>query len=267
MTASKDILKVLVHNSQTAIDDGIYDIDKVTSKNSDGFANRIKASAQKRVPIITEVKFASPSEGRITDFGDPKRIATQMIQGGATALSVLTQPHLFGGTPTNVTKIREITDIPILMKDVIIHNTQIEAAFKIGADCILLIQSLFDKGHLKDVKPYIDKAHSLGLDVILEVHTIPEYETAIKTTADIIGINNRNLDTLQVDTHTTCDILCNAKKYAQTPTRPIISESGISTPDQIIELHQCGATGFLVGSSIMKSSNMVQHVKKLVAAY
>ena len=148
------------------------------------------------------------------------------------------------------------------MKDIMIDKVQIDAAEKIGADYMLLIQSLFDKGYLKEIDEFVDYAHKKGLNVLLEVHTSQELQNALKTKADLIGINNRNLDTLEIDLKTTENILKEHKK-----NQLIISESGINTPEDIQYLKNCGADAFLIGSSIMKSNNIEDEVKKLVSAY
>ena len=211
--------------------------------------------------LITEVKFSSPAMGKIKNISDPVNIAKKMINGGATALSVLTQPFLFDGSPELFMNVRKIVDVPMLMKDIVIDKIQIDAAKKIGADYFLLIQSIFDNGMINDIDGLIEYGHKLGLKVLTEAHTIQEFENSCKTDADIIGINNRNLDTLKIDLNTTKKILENSEK-----TKLVISESGISKPDDIQFLHKCGADGYLVGTSIMKANDIQQTVQNLVNA-
>ena len=257
---AENILRKLVNNSQAAIDDGVYDIETELQKSDKDFIQIIKANPH--ATLLTEVKFASPSLGKIRTLTDPVSIANQMIAGGSRALSVLTQPHLFNGSPEYFMKVRQAVDVPLLMKDIMIDKIQIDAAKKIGADYMLLIQSLFDQGFLKEIDEFIDYGHKQGLEILLEVHTKQEFENALKTEADLIGINNRNLDTLEIDLKTTEDVL---KGYEK--TRPILSESGIDTPEDIQYLRKCGADAFLIGSSIMKSDNIEEHVRRLVNAY
>jgi indole-3-glycerol phosphate synthase len=257
---AENILKKLVNNSQMAIDDGVYDIDCSLQKSSKDFLQIINTFGH--ATLLTEIKFSSPSLGKIRTLSDPVSIANQMISGGSKALSILTQPHLFNGSPEYFMKVRQAVDVPLLMKDIMIDKVQIDAAKKIGADFMLLIQSLFDQGYLKEIEEYISYAHKNGINVLLEVHTKKEFENALKTEADLIGINNRNLDTLEIDLKTTEIIL---KDYEK--TRPILSESGIETPEDIQYLKKCGADAFLIGSSIMKSQNIEEQVKKLVNAY
>lgn len=256
----ENILRKLVNNSQAAIDDGVYEVDIKLQKSSKDFLQIIKTN--NHATLLTEVKFSSPSLGKIRTLSDPTSIAQQMIAGGAKALSVLTQPHLFNGSPEYFMQVRQLVDVPLLMKDIMIDTVQIDAAEKIGADFMLVIQSLFDQGFLKDIDEFIKYGHKKGLKILLEVHTKQEFENALKTEADLIGINNRNLDTLEIDLKTTQKVLEGYKK-----SRLILTESGIETMEDIQYLKKCGADAFLVGSSIMKSDNIEEHVRKLVNAF
>ena len=257
---AENILRKLVNNSQMAIDDGVYEVESDLEKSNKDFIQIIKTS--EHAPLLTEVKFSSPSLGKIRTIADPVNIASQMIAGGAKALSVLTQPHLFNGSPEYFMKVRQAVEVPMLMKDIMIDKVQIDTAKNIGADFMLVIQSLFDQNFLKDIDEFIAYGHKQGLQILLEVHTKQEFENALKTEADLIGINNRNLDTLEIDLKTTETILSDINK-----SRPILSESGINTPEDIQYLKKCGADAFLIGSSIMKSDNIEEQVRKLVNAY
>ncbi len=253
------ILKKLFENSQIAIDEGIYDVKENLSKSNTNLIESIKEN--QHATLITEIKFSSPSLGEIKKISDPVQIAKSMIKGGAKALSILTQPYLFSGSPEFFIKIRKEIDVPLLMKDIIIDKIQIDAAKKIGADYILLIQSLFDQGLVKEIDELLDYGHKNGLKILLESHTRAEFENSLKTEADVLGINNRNLDTLELDINNTKRILEGYKN-----SKMIISESGIETPKDVNFLHDCGANAFLVGSSIMKSDNIQERVSQLVNA-
>ena len=207
------------------------------------------------------MKFSSPALGEIRKVSDPIDIAKKMVNGGATALSVLTQPFLFDGSPELFMNVRKAVNVPMLMKDIMIDKIQIDAAKKIGADYFLLIQSIFDNNMANDIDGLIEYGHNLGLKVVIEAHTIKEFENSCNTDADIIGINNRNLDTLKIDLNTTKKILENSEKR-----KLVISESGISKSDDIQFLHKCGADGYLVGTSIMKADDIQQTVQNLVNA-
>lgn len=257
---AENILKRLVNNSQAAIDDGVYDVNANLQRSEKDFTHIIKTNPH--ATLLTEIKFSSPSLGKIRTLTDPASIASQMIAGGSKALSVLTQPHLFNGSPDYFMKVRQAVDVPLLMKDIMIDKVQIDTAKKIGADFVLLIQSLFDKKYVNEVDEFVDYSHKQGLNVLLEVHTKEEFENSLKTEADIIGINNRDLDTLEINLKTTEIILEGYEK-----SRLIISESGIESPEDIRYLKKCGADAFLIGSSIMKRDNIQEQVKKLVNAY
>lgn len=254
-----NILEMLVKNSQHALDDGVYD--SVTNHKMSGIDLVRTVREATNAPIITEVKFASPSEGDICSSLDPVDVARQMIKGGAVALSVLTQPHSFGGSPENLARVRAALDVPILMKDIIIDPRQIEAGAQMGADYVLLIESVFESD--TDARDgLIELAHSHKMGVLLEAHTRPEFESALRSRADMVGINNRDLNTLKVDVKNTESIMADPPDY----NIPIVTESGISKPQEIRSLRACGADAFLVGTSIMKSDNISEAVRILVSA-
>ena len=255
----ENILEKLVSNSQKAIDDGIYDINETLSKSEIDLKKVISQS--QHASLITEVKFSSPALGNIRKISDPVEIAIKMVDGGATALSVLTQPYLFHGSPEFFMKIRNKVKIPMLMKDITINKIQIDAAKNMGADYFLLIQSLFDKKLIPDMDELIDYGHKNGLKVLVEAHTLEEFDNASNTNADIIGINNRNLDTLKIDLNTTKHIL-EKSDYSKI----VISESGIESQEDIRFLHKCGADAYLVGSSIMQTDDIQATVQNLVNA-
>ena len=253
----ENILEKLVNNSRKAIDNGVYNISESLSNSGMDLGKMIINS--QHAPLITEVKFSSPALGNIRKVSDPIDIAIQMVNGGASALSVLTQPFLFDGSPEVFMKVRKVVEIPMLMKDITVDKIQIDAAKKIGADYFLLIQSIFDKKMVPEMDELIDYGHKNGVKVIVEAHTTKEFENACKTNADIVGINNRNLDTLKIDLNTTKNILDKSDS-----SKIIISESGIESNDDIRFLHKCGARGYLVGTAIMKNDNIEQTVRGLV---
>ena len=259
MIRLENILEKLVSNSQKAIDDRIYDINETLSKSEIDLKKAISQS--QHASLITEVKFSSPALGNIRKVSDPIDIALKMVNGGASALSVLTQPYLFHGSPEFFMKIRNTVKIPMLMKDITIDKIQIDAAKNMGADYFLLIQSLFDKKIVPDMEELIDYGHKNGLKVLVEAHPLEEFANASNTDADIIGINNRNLDTLKIDLNTTKHIL-EKSNYSKI----VISESGIKTQEDIRFLHKCGADAYLVGSSIMQTDDIQATVQNLVNA-
>ena len=253
----ENILEKLVNNSKKAIDNGVYEISESISKSEIDLGETLIKS--QHASLITEVKFSSPALGSIRKVSDPIEIATQMVNGGSSALSVLTQPFLFDGSPEHFMKVRKVVEIPMLMKDITIDKIQIDAAKKMGADYFLLIQSLFDKRMVLDMDELIEYGHKNGVKVIVEAHTSQEFENACRTNADIVGINNRNLDTLKIDLNTTKNILEKSDS-----SKIIISESGIKSQDDIRFLHKCGVRGYLIGTAIMKNENIEQTVRGLV---
>ena len=255
----KDMLEKLANNSRQAISDGTYEINYKNQKSEKNLVEQIRNN--KHASLITEVKFSSPSLGNIRQVSDPVLIAKQMVDGGATGLSVLTQPYLFNGSPDYFTKIRKEIKVPLLMKDIVVDKVQIDAAEKLGADVILLIQAIFDKKFADDIDEFVSYAHKKNLLVLLESHTKKEFTDSTKTKADILGINNRNLDTLEISLDTTKEIL-----EKRDEKRIIISESGVESPKDIKYLAKCGADAFLVGSSIMKSRDIKGLVSELVLA-
>jgi indole-3-glycerol phosphate synthase len=255
----KGVLEKLANNSQTAIKDGVYDIKYTNIKSQQNLVDVIKNN--KHASLITEVKFSSPSLGNIREISDPVQIARQMVDGGASALSVLTQPYLFNGSPEYFTKVRKGVTVPLLMKDIVVDKIQIDAAQRLGADVVLLIQAIFDNKFANDIDEFVSYAHKKNLLVLLESHTRQEFADSTKTSADILGINNRNLDTLEIDLATTQSILKDRNEK-----RIIVSESGIESPKDIQFLKKCGADAFLVGSSIMKSRDIKGLVSELVLA-
>jgi len=252
-------LQKLFDNSNKAIKDGTYEINTTIPKSQIDLIQSIKEN--KHASLITEVKFSSPSLGKIRQKSDPVEIAQSMVDGGAKALSVLTQPYLFDGSPEYFMEIRKQVKIPMLMKDIVVDKVQIDAAKKIGADYMLLIQSLFDVGLLKEIDEFVDYGHKQGLKVLVEAHTKTEFVNALQTKSDLVGINNRNLDTLEIDINTTKTLLEGFNE-----NRIIVSESGIESPLDIQFLQKCGAGAYLIGSSIMKSENIKENVRSLVNA-
>ena len=264
----KDFLDKLAHTAQNTIHEGYYNVNS-DQKRQHTSSLSLQQCIQEEIhaPIIAEVKLASPSSGRIRLSENLEQLATSLVRGGAVALSVLTEPKYFSGSITNFIRIREEVNLPLLMKDIIISPQQIETAAAIGADAILLIQALFSRGYCKlDLGQMINYAHSLNLEVLLETHTQQEFMTAVNTPTNLIGINNRDLTTLQVDIQTTSNIMQNVSSEDTLKTKVVVSESGITKPQNIRELHRSGVNAFLVGSAIMKAQHPEETLRKLVMA-
>lgn len=197
------------------------------------------------VSIIAEVKKASPSKGVISHDFDPVAIATHYQQAGAQAVSVLTDVDFFQGSLQYLLQVREAVDLPVIRKDFMIDPIQIDEASMFGADAILLIAAILDKAQLVD---YQAQAKELGMDVLVEVHDEAELEIALAANADLIGVNNRNLNDFTVDIETTFRL----KKLLPTGI-PLVSESGLGTKEDFIRLAQEEVAAALVGESLMRA--------------
>ena len=254
-------LKRLADNSFKAIEEGAYETEHSFSHDALSLKKAILSCPH--TPLITEVKFSSPSVGKIRNKISPPEIAETMAKSGASALSVLTQPYLFEGSIEYLANIRKRVNIPILMKDIIVSRIQIDAGKRVGADCILLIKNVFDQNLAEEnLDSLIEYAIKRGLHVLVEVHTEPEYEDALKSRYELVGINNRDLETLQVDITNTEKLISRHGKGKCI----IIAESGISKPSDIQYLRKIGADAFLVGTSIMATEDIASKVKELYGA-
>lgn len=256
-----DTIEKLVENSFKAIDEGAYDMKREASHDAISLKNAILSCPH--APLITEVKFSSPSRGQIRNFGTPAEIALAMEEAGAVALSVLTQPYLFDGSVQNLIAIRKAVAIPLLMKDVVVSDVQVDAAKKAGADCILLIKTVFDRNLAESsMESLHERAAKKGLQVLVEAHSCQEYSDCIKSRYELVGINNRNLSDLAVDIRNTERLI---KEHGKGSSL-IISESGIAKPADIQYLKKAGADAFLVGTSIMETSDVGAKVSELYHA-
>jgi len=196
------------------------------------------AEADGRVPVIAEVKPTSPTtDGARRD--DPVSLAEAMVEGGAAALSVLTEPEHFDGSVENLRRVREAVDVPVLRKDFLVREDQLDAA---GADVVLLIARFVED----DLADLVAAARDRGFQPLVEVHTREEFAAALAAGADLIGVNNRDLGKLEVDLSTFETLAPEA------PDRvTLIAESGIATPADARRMREAGADGLLIGSAIM----------------
>jgi len=195
--------------------------------------------------IIAEIKKKSPSKGIINNFIDIEKVSIGYMQAGASAISVLTDEPFFGGKNEDLIKARNHNFCPILRKDFIISEYQIIESRSIGADAILLIAAVLTK---EEINQFTSLSHSLGMEVLLEIHSIEELEK-ISSSNNIIGINNRNLGSLAIDKNNSLSLFPYIKTFEVK-----ISESGIETPDDVNLLRSIGFNGFLIGSKFMKHS-------------
>lgn len=206
--------------------------------------------------IIAEHKRRSPSKAVINQSHQLSNVINAYQENGATAISVLTDTNYFGGSLEDLFLARSAASIPLLRKDFVIDPYQITEAKAFGADFILLIASILDKAQIQEFTAF---AHELNLEVLLEVHSLEELEASYIEDIDVVGVNNRNLKTFEVDLKTSFDI---AK--ALDPNKVKISESGLSDTQSIINLKKAGYNGFLIGETLMKTDKPGQTLKQLI---
>lgn len=219
--------------------------------------HRLRENLQRdQINIIAEIKRASPSKGVINDKIDVAETARNYQIGGACAISVLTEEDKFKGSLEDLKTARNAVDLPILRKDFIFDEFQVYEAAEAGADVILLIAAMLDDASLARLYDLAEK--DLGLDALVEVHTLEELERTKKLDAKIIGVNNRNLHSFKVSLDVSRELIKHAPKDAL-----LITESGISTKDEISELKNLGFAGFLIGETLMRSGDIVEDLKFL----
>jgi indole-3-glycerol phosphate synthase len=218
------------------------------------FAKAVTGNAG-RVRLIAELKKASPSRGLIRQDFDHKKIASIYEAKGVDALSVLTEEDFFQGRLDYLPEVRAITSRPLLRKDFLIDDYQIFEARAFQADAVLLIAAILEKNQAAE---YIACAGELGMAVLFEVHDLRELEMALLVDAPIIGINNRNLKTLQIDLETTFQL-----RREVPPGKIVVSESGISRHEDVMKLLEAGVDAMLVGSSFMSSPDIGRKIDEL----
>ena len=204
------------------------------------------------VAVIAEAKKASPSKGLICPDFDPAALARRYEEEGAAAISVLTDVQFFQGSLEYLVQAREAASLPVLRKDFIIDHVQVEEAKAWGSDAILLIVAALDPSLL--VELYLH-AKELGMDCLVEVHTTDEAEAALKAEVDLIGVNNRNLKTFDVDLGATYAVM----EVIQ-GTVPVVSESGIHSCDQMKALRDAGVCAALIGESVVSGRTSLREL-------
>lgn len=222
-----------------------------------GFAAALNAA--KGPALIAECKKASPSKGVLKRDYDPVAIAEAYSTAGAHCVSVLTDSKFFQGTIKDLQVVSSKVKLPCIRKDFIIDKRQVVNSRLAGADAILLIAAILDDHKLKR---FYNLALDLGMDVLVEVHDEADMEKALKINPSIIGINNRDLRSFEVDLNTSKTLV---EKYKKDLTNKlIVSESGIRTNEQVKELYAAGIKAFLVGESLMTQSNQLEAVRTLL---
>jgi indole-3-glycerol phosphate synthase len=210
------------------------------------------------VKVIAEVKRSSPSKGALAIIADPAGLAADYAAGGASVISVLTERRRFGGSLEDLAAVRATVDIPVLRKDFMVSSYQLWEARAYGADVILLIVAALDQPTLVGLR---ERAESLGMTALVEVHDEAETERAVDAGARVIGINARNLKTLEVDRGTF------ARLAPLVPAGIVkVAESGVRGPHDVLEYARAGASAVLVGESLVVGGRPRQSVADLVAA-
>lgn len=214
-----------------------------------------KALRGSALAIIAEIKRKSPSKGSLAIIKDPVVLAQNYVEGGANALSVLTDEHFFGGKLADLTQVaaslREQPN-PVLRKDFVINEIQIAEAIAAGADAILCIVAVLGE----QTKTLLDSARSMGIEALVEVHNEAELDIALASGAEIIGVNNRDLSTFQINTQTAFMLL---EKIPQHIVR--VAESGILVPELAKEYYRAGFDAVLIGEALVKSASPAEFIR------
>jgi indole-3-glycerol phosphate synthase len=206
--------------------------------------------------VIAEVKRSSPSKGALASITDPAGLAAQYEEAGAQVVSVLTEQRRFGGTLADLDSVRKAIDLPILRKDFMVDEYQFYEARAHGADIVLLIVAALSKNQLED---YFHLSTELGMRSLIEVHTNDELERALEISPEIIGVNSRNLKTLEVDARAFAELI---PQIPSTIAR--VAESGISTREEVVFAQECGATAILVGEALVRSGSPSVAINQLL---
>lgn len=209
------------------------------------------------VSVIAEFKRRSPSKGDIAAGANPAAVALAYQSHGASAVSVLTDERYFGGSLDDLRAVRAAVDLPILRKDFVLDEFQLLEARAAGADAVLLIVAALGAGRLGEL---LEATHELGLEALVEVHTLDETDIAKSVGARLIGINNRNLSTFETDLSVTREVASRIGSDAV-----IISESGIRHAADVAQVREWGAHAVLVGESLLKSDDVGSHLRTLVS--
>jgi indole-3-glycerol phosphate synthase len=219
--------------------------------------------AEGRVPVIAEIKPASPGKVfREISGAEAAKLAMEMEEAGAVAISILTEPEVFGGSVENLNEVRKTVFLPVLRKDFIIDPIQLE---EVDSDLLLLIAGILGE----ELDSFVELAFDKGFEPLVEVHNAKELDYALKTDAQVIGINNRDLKTLKIDLGTTEELVPLIRQYeSEYGTRHIVvSESGMKNAADVRRVIQAGADAVLIGTALMESESVFEKTKEFVQSF
>lgn len=234
------------------------DVLKERAQRRSSALNALEKLSSDEVSVIAEVKRSSPSKGALAEISDPAALATEYEAGGASVISVLTEQRRFGGSLEDLDAVRAKVDIPILRKDFIVTPYQVWEARAHGADVVLLIVAALEQMALESL---VERVHSLGMCALVEVHDVEEVKRAADAGAKVIGVNARNLKTLEVDRDTF------ARVVPHIPDGIVkVAESGIRDSHDVVEYARLGADAVLVGEALVRDRDPRTAVAEMVAA-
>ena len=251
-----DILDKFISQALENVRSGYYEsVKEAASVKKVSLAKKLRSQP---FSLISEIKHASPAGEYSFEGADDLKMARAFCECGADAISVVVEPKIFKGNLKTVAVAKRV-GLPVLFKDFVLDERQVEAAAKSGADCMLLVMRVMDRQRL-DAHKFVQMAHARGLEVLLECYDANEMERAIETDADVLGINNRDLQTLKVDLGRTKEIV---QKFGKKMDRPLIAESGVKSRADAELLQKLGAKGILVGTALWTAKDVREKVREL----
>lgn len=256
-----DFLEKIVTYKKTLLEDKKAFFDTIRKNSVKGEMTRYglfkkEISKPGRVNLIAEIKKASPSKGLICRDFDVVNITRAYAENGADAISVITENKFFLGKPDYVRRVIENCQLPVLFKDFIIDEVQIQEAYRYGASAVLLIVAILDAAQLKRL---LAEARRLDLDCLVEVHSEKELDQAVAAGADIIGVNNRDLHTFEVDLKTSDKLIPKIPKGTVT-----VAESGIKNHKDVERLKGLGANALLIGETFLRADDMGKKIRQVM---